>query len=118
MSSSELDDLLDGLGDMTPPKKKVTNERRFRSALDATEAATLSSPKSMAGKRKRVQFFLPPEQHQYILNCSQTEGMGVMEFRSWLIDVALQAYDNGLRPEMDTVVTRKRAKLTHTTSNR
>lgn len=41
-----------------------------------------------------------------------------MEFRSWLIDVALQAYDKGLRPEMDEVVTRKRVKMKHTTSKR
>jgi len=115
--SSELDDFLADIGEAPKPKKQK-NERRFKSGLDAAEAAELSSPKSMAGKRKRVQFFLPPEQHQYIIRCANQEGMGVMEFRSWLVDVALQAYDKGMRPEMDEVVTRKRAKLTHTTSKR
>lgn len=116
MSNSGLDDLLSGIDDVKVPNKK--GERRFRSGLDMVEAAELSSPKSMAGKRKRVQFFIPPEQHQYIIRCAKKEGMGVMEFRAWLIDLALQAYDKGMRPEMDEVVTRKRVKMKHATSRR
>lgn len=113
---NDLDELLDGLDEPKPPIKG--RARRFRSALDATEAAELSAPKSMAGKHKRVQFFLPPEQHQYIIRCAKEEGMGVMEFRAWLVDTALQAYDKGLRPELDEVVTLKRVKFQHTTSKR
>jgi hypothetical protein len=113
---NDLDDLLDGINE---PRTRVKGSaRRFRSALDASEAAELAAPKSMAGKQKRVQFFLPPEQHQYIIRCAKEEGMGVMEFRAWLVDTALQAYDEGLRPELDEIVTRKHVKFQHATSNR
>lgn len=111
---SDLDDLLDGIEE--PKPKPKGRARRFRSALDAGDAAKLSAPKSMAGKRKRVQFFLPPEQHQYIIRCAKEEGMGVMEFRAWLVDTALQAYDDGLLPELDEIVTRKHVKFQHATS--
>lgn len=116
MSNNDLDDLLGGIEKR--PKAAKSNERKFKSALNPNDAAKLSSPKSMAGTRKRVQFFLPPEQHNYIIDCAAQEGMGVMEFRSWLVDMALQAYDGGKRPEMDEIVTRKRAKMNHSTSNR
>lgn len=52
-----------------------------------------------AGRYYRKTILLPPEQIEYIDELRRREGVGVLEFYRWLIDIALQQYEAGARPE-------------------
>ena len=111
-------DPVDALG---KPKSRGQKQsgKRFDSPADrlsASQVAEVTQNKSRAGRYMRKTLTLPPEQIHYISELADQEQIGLLEFYRWLIDVGLQAYEEGARPEVESKTVRGEAKKKHRTS--
>lgn len=111
-------DKLDAIPDPSPATKKQKRQP-FSTGLEgmpAGDAARATSSKSMAGRYKRMTITLLPGQIQHVRDLAERERMGLLEFVRWLIDLALQEYEVGRRPELEARVIRGEAKKGHWSS--
>ena len=98
------------------PKSRKSRKPSFDDPLEAVSSQQINratESKGMAGRFKRKTFLIYPQQLDYLYQIAEAEGMGVMETHRWLMDVALKAYDEGTRPEVETKTVRVRAKMKH-----
>lgn len=83
------------------------------------EAVRPESEGMRAGQYVRENITLAEAQKRYIRDVVAKElGVSALEAYRWLIDLGLQAYEDGIRPETEvvTTLTRTRAKKGHWTS--
>lgn len=126
MAKQSFDDPLDVLNALDAPqapkqpkKRKNTSQKKkttFEDPLDALSPKQISratKTKGMAGQYKRKTFLIHPGQLEYLYQIAEEQGMGVMETHRWLIDVAFEQYDQGVRPEVEVKTVRVQAKRKH-----
>lgn len=99
------------------PRKRATG---FNSPLDDVSASDTSKAmksKMRAGIYNRKTITLMAEQQEYIEEVVAAEiGMSGLETYRWLLDIALDLYEQGTRPEAKRVVTKTVPKKKHWTS--
>jgi hypothetical protein len=86
---------------------------RFNTGLEeisATEAAKATGSKSMAGQYKRYTVYLSPETIQHFKRMAKSLELSQAEAARWVFQYMLEEFDNGVRPEMEEVVVRRRLK--------
>jgi hypothetical protein len=118
----KFDDPLDVLGRTTGSAQNPSSSKRTKTfdspteRLSARQVAEVTQSKSLAGKYMRKTLTLPPEQIHYINKMAEQEDIGLLEFYRWLIDLGLQAYENGARPEVRSKTVRGEARKEHWSS--
>lgn len=71
---------------------------------------------SRAGRFRRTTVTLPDQQVEYLDQIADEHNLSRLGLIRWLIDIALQAYDDGARPEVIRQITSREAKKEHWSS--
>lgn len=78
------------------------SHRRQSSATTAVDAGTVQRvvrpDTTRAGQYKRKTITLLPGQIQYVDQLAEENGLGILAMYRWLVDLGLQAYEEGRRP--------------------
>ena len=105
--------------DKIPADSAITRRRtrrhrqEFNTGLEevtASQAARATGSKSMAGQYKRYTVYLAPEVIERFKRMSKDIGLSDAEAARWVFQYVLEEYANGLRPETEEVVIRRRLK--------
>jgi hypothetical protein len=113
------DDGLDFL-DEAEASAPTSSRRRRRSRADQfdtgleevshQEAARATASKSMAGQYKRYTVYLPPADIAHLKEIAEGIGLSHAETCRWFFQQMFLYYEQGLRPETEEVVVRRRLK--------
>ncbi len=114
---------LDNIPDQSStPESQPTSRRRrpsFNTPTDQINPADVQQigtpePKTTdprkAGKYKREAITLPPAQVEHIKQLAEENQMSKLAFYRWLVDIALQQYDTGQRPDLPIIVAQEATK--------
>lgn len=104
--------LNDGGEEAAPPKRR-TRRQQFNTGLEDvshSQAAKATGSKSMAGQYKRYTVYLSPEMIAEFKSMSQAIGLSQAEAARWVFQYMLEEFENGVRPETEEVVVRRRLK--------
>ncbi len=120
MSSDENPlDFLDAFNDPPPkPKKKAGSRSRRRGQafstglekVSARAAAKATASKSLAGQYKRYTVYLSPENIERFKEIASELNLSHAETARWFFQHMFDLFDQGVRPETEAVVVRRRLK--------
>ncbi len=117
--SNDIDDSLDFLDDAEPTKpakqsrRKSRRPQRFNTGLERVthkEAARATASKSMAGQYKRYTVYLAPDDIAHFKEIAAEVNLSQAEAGRWFFQHMFNLFDEGLRPETEAVVIRRRLK--------
>lgn len=110
-------DFLDNLEPSAAPGSKRPSRRpradKFTTGLERishTQAAQATASKSMAGQYKRYTVYLLPEDIAYFKEVAANVGLSQAETARWFFQHMFTLYTQGLRPETEPVIVKRRLK--------
>lgn len=109
------DDRLDFLNKLEQLPRASTSSRgkKFSTGLETVshkEAAKATASKSMAGNYMRYTAYLDPESITRLKAIADEIGLSQAETARWFVEHMIELYDEGLRPETEVAVVRRRLK--------
>ena len=110
---------LDELTDPTPNPTPKPRRKRFDAptqSITTTDLQQASPDKLAAGQYRRKTITLPPAQLDYIKEIAHENHLSVLATYRWLIDIALDLYEDGERPQVEIRQIRGEALRKHWTS--
>lgn len=108
-----MDDNLDFLDqiEQQAAKRPKGRGRGFSTGLESVShkaAAKATGAKSMAGNYRRYTAYLSPESIDRLKEIAAETGLSQAETARWFVDHMIALYDDGLRPETEVAVVRRR----------
>lgn len=110
---------LGGSDEAFQPVPVRKEKKRFDNPTDGLEAEDVleaTQSKLRAGQYVRMSVTVPPKQRRLLEEISRKEQLSVNAFVRWALDLALDAYEQGERPEVTEVITRGEAVKRHWSS--
>jgi hypothetical protein len=110
------DDRLDFLDKIEQPSRisaRGARGKKFSTGLETVshkEAAKATASKSMAGNYMRYTAYLSPESIVRLKEIADEIGLSQAETARWFVEHMIELYDEGLRPETEVAVVRRRLK--------
>jgi hypothetical protein len=93
------------------PKRKAKYDEPLRQ-VDRRQAAKATAKDNMvAGQFVRRQFLFTPSQLDMIVRVAEELNLSQNAAARWLVDVGLEAYTNGERPDIEVVEVRAQPRL-------
>lgn len=118
--TDEFDQSLSFLTDYDEPPVPPKSRRKPRSHYDEfntglesitpSAAAKATGSKSMAGQYKRYTVYLSLEDIEFFKQVAAELGLSQAETGRWFFQQMFDFYEDGLRPEMEEVVVRRRLR--------
>lgn len=87
--------------------------KRFATGLETVDykaAARATDSHAMAGNYKRYTAYLAPESIARLKDIAAETGLSQAETARWFVEHMIALYDQGLRPETEVAVVRRRLK--------
>jgi predicted DNA-binding protein len=106
-------DFLDKIEQQAAKRPAKGRGRAFNTGLETVShkaAARATGGKSMAGHYKRYTAYLSPESIDRLKAIAEEMGLSQAETARWFIEHMIALYDEGLRPETEVAVVRRRVK--------
>ena len=110
------DDRLDFLNKLEQAPRAATRGgrgKKFSTGLETVshkEAARATASKSMAGNYMRYTAYLSPESIAQLKQIADEIGLSQAETARWFVEHMIELYNEGLRPETEVAVVRRRLK--------
>lgn len=106
-------DFLDKIEQQAAKRPPKGLGRGFSTGLESVShkaAARATGGKSMAGNYKRYTAYLSPESIGRLKEIAEETGLSQAETARWFIEHMIELYEDGLRPETEVAVVRRRVK--------
>lgn len=106
-------DFLDKIEQQAAKRPPKGRGRGFSTGLESVShkaAARATGGKSMAGNYKRYTAYLSPESIGRLKEIAEETGLSQAETARWFIEHMIELYEEGLRPETEVAVVRRRVK--------
>ena len=104
-------DFLDKIEQQAAKRPLKGRGRGFSTGLEGVShkaAAKATGGKSMAGHYKRYTAYLSPESIERLKAIAADPGLSQAETARWFVEHMIALYDDGLRPETEVAVVRRR----------
>lgn len=112
MTDNSLDflDKIEQQGGKPPARKRGKGFSTGLESMSHKAAARATAGKSMAGNYKRYTAYLAPESIARLKAIAEEVGLSQAETARWFVEHMIALYDEGLRPETEVAVVRRRLK--------